>query len=77
MVLGEEEREDFFGNSIEITSFNGLSNEDDNSINFNNKERQTGPKTLNAAVMECNFFGMPVDEEGKPIGVYRRRIHNI
>ena len=45
MVLGEEEWKDLFGNSMEITSFNGFScessNEDNISINYNNKERQT------------------------------------
>ena len=50
MVLGEEEWEDLFGNSMEITSFNGFScessNEDDVDINYNNKERQTWTKTL-------------------------------
>ena len=48
MVLGEEEWEDLFGNSMEITSFNGLSckssNENDIDINYNNKERQTKTK---------------------------------
>ena len=42
MVL-EEEWEDLFGNSMEITSFNGFScessNEDDTGINYNSKER--------------------------------------
>ena len=45
MILGEEEREDLFGNSMKITSFNGFScessDEDDIDINYNNKERQT------------------------------------
>ena len=45
MVLGEEEWEDLFQNSMEITNFNGFScessNEDDIDINYNNKERQT------------------------------------
>ena len=27
--------------------------------------------------MECCFFSRPVDEEGKPVRVYRRKIHNI
>ena len=48
MVLGEEEWEDLFGNSMKITSFNGLScessNENDIDINYNNKERQTKTK---------------------------------
>ena len=66
---------------MEITSFNGFSseslNEDDIGINFNKKERQTWTKTLNAAVMKCNLLSRPVDEEGKPIRGYRRRMHNI
>ena len=45
MVLGEEEWENLFGNSVEIASFNGFScvssNEDDIDINYNNEERQT------------------------------------
>ena len=45
MVLGEKEWEDLFGNSMEITSFNGFSckssREEDITINYNNKERQT------------------------------------
>ena len=61
MVLGEEEWEYYldkpnrilFGNSMEITSFNGFSceslNEDDIDINHNYKERQTWTKTLNTA----------------------------
>ena len=81
MVLAEEEWEDLFGNSIEITSFNGfsceLSNEDDIDINYNNNERQTWTKTLNTAVMECYFVSRPVDEEGKPVRGYMRRMHNI
>ena len=80
MVLGDEEWEDFWGNSEEITSFNGFScdssYEDDIGINFSNKERQTWPKTLNTAVMECHFLSRPIDEEGKPIRGYRRRMHN-
>ena len=81
MVLGEEEWEDLFGNSMEITSFNGFScessNEDDIDINYNKKERQTWTKTLNTAVMECYFLSRPVDKEGKPVRGYRRRMHNI
>ena len=80
IVLGEE-WENYFGNSMEITGFNGFScespNEDDIGINFNNNERQTWKKTLNTAVMECNFLSRPVDEEGKPIRGYRRRMHNV
>ena len=45
MVLAEEEWEDLFGNSMEITSFNGFScessNEDDIDINYNDKKRQS------------------------------------
>ena len=66
---------------MEITSFNGFScellNEDDIDINYNNKERQTWTKTLNTAVMECYFLSRPLDEEGKPVRGYRRRMHNI
>ena len=79
MVLGEEELEDLFGNSMIITSFNGFScessNEDDIDINYQNKERQTWAKTLNAAAMECYFLSRPVDQEGKPVRGYRRRMH--
>ena len=43
MVLGEGEWEDLFGNSMEITSFNGFScessNENDIYNNYNNRER--------------------------------------
>ena len=81
MVLGEEEWEDLFGKSMEITNFSGFScessSEDDIGIDYNNKERQTWTKTLNAAVMECYFLGWPVNEEGKPIRGYRRRMQNI
>ena len=81
MVLGEKEWEDLFGNSMEITSFNGFSckssSEEDITINYNNKERQTWTKTLNTAVMECYFLSRPVDKEGKPVIRYRRRMHNI
>ena len=81
MVLREEEWEDLFRNSMEITSFNGLScessNEDNININYNNKERQTLTKTLNTTVMECYFLTRPVDKEDKPVREYRRRIHNI
>ena len=71
MVLGEE-WEDLFGNSMEITNFNGFpyesSYEDDINISYNNKERQTWTKTLNTAViMEYYFLRRPVDEEGKPV----------
>ena len=79
MVLGEKECEDLFGNSMEITSFNGFScessNEDDIDINYNNKKRQSWTKTLNTAVMECYFLSRPVDKEGKPVSGYRRRMH--
>ena len=55
MVLGEEEWENLFGNSMEITSFNRFSfgslSEDDI-----NKKGQTWTKTMNKAVMECYFF---------------------
>ena len=81
MVLGEEEWEDLFGNRMEITSFNGFScessNEDDIDISNNKNERQTWTKTLNTAIMECYFLGRPLDEEGKPVRGYRRRMHNI
>ena len=81
MVLGEEEWEGLFANSMEVTSFNGFSceplNEDDIDNGCNNKERKTWSKTLNTAAMECYFLSRPVDEEGKPVRVYRRRMHNI
>ena len=32
---------------------------------------------MNTVVMECYFLSRPVDEEGKPIRGYRRRMHNI
>ena len=71
MVLGEEEWEDLFGNSMEITSFNEFlfesSNEDDIDVNYKKKERQTWTNTVNTAVMECYFLSRPVDEEGKPV----------
>ena len=53
------------------------SNEDDIDINYNNKERQTWTNTLNTAVMEYYFLSRPVNEEGKPVRIYRRRLHNI
>ena len=31
----------------------------------------------NDALMECYFLSKPVDEEGKPVRGYRRRLHNI
>ena len=66
---------------MEITSFNGFScessNENNIDISCNNKERQTWTKALNTAVMECYFLCRPVDEEGKPVRGYRRRMHNI
>ena len=66
---------------MEITGFNGFpcesSNEDDISINYNNKERRTWTKTFNTVVMECYFLSIPVDEEGKLTRRYRRRMHNI
>ena len=81
MVLGGEEWEHLFGNNMETISFNGFScessNEDDIDIKYNNKERRTWTKTLNTAVMECYFLSRPVDEEGKPVIGYRRRMHNI
>ena len=71
MIVLAQEWEDFFGNNIEILSFNGFScessNEDDIDINYNNKERQTWTKILNTAVMECYFLSRPVDEEGTPV----------
>ena len=70
MILGEKEWEDLFGNSMEITSFNGFSCE---SSNEDDKERQTWTKTLNTTVMECYFLSRPVDEEGKPVRGYKRR----
>ena len=55
ILLGEDEWEDLFGNSMDITSFHGFScessSEDDIDINCNNKERQMWTKTLNTAVM--------------------------
>ena len=81
MLVLEEEWKDFFGNSMEITSFNGFSressNEDDIDINYNNKERQTRTKTLNTSVMECYFLSSLVDEVVKSIRGHRRRMHNI
>ena len=81
MLVLEEEWEDFFGNSMEITSFNGFSressNEDDIDINYKNKERQTWTKTLNTSVMECYFLSSLVDEVVKSIRGHRRRMHNI
>ena len=80
MVLGEEEWDDLFENSMEITRFNGFSSEssseDDIDINYNKKERQIWPKTMNTVVMEFYFLSRPVDEEGKPVRGYRR-MHNI
>ena len=39
--------------------------------------KETWIKTLNTAVMECYFWGRPLDEVGKPVRGYRRRMHNI
>ena len=39
--------------------------------------KETWTKTLNTAVMECYFLSRPVDEEGKPVKGYRRRMHSI
>ena len=75
MVLGEEKWEDLFGNSTEITSLNGFSCDEDDIDNIT--ERRTQTKTLNTALTECYFLSRPVYEEGKPIRVYRRRMHNI
>ena len=67
MVLGEEEWKDLFGNSMEITRFYGFSckssNEDNNNIGCNDKEKQKWSKTLNAAIMECGFLSRPVDQK--------------
>ena len=63
---------------MEITNFNEFlcesSNEDDININYDNKERQIWTKILNTAVMVCYFVSRPVDEEGKPVRGYRRRV---
>ena len=32
---------------------------------------------MNTAVMECYFLSRLVEEEGKPVRGYRRRMHNI
>ena len=81
MVIEEEKWEDLFRNSMEITGFNGLSCEssskDDIDIDYNDKERQTWTKALNTPVMEGFFLSRPVDEEGKPVRGYRRKMHNI
>ena len=55
MVLGEEEWENLFGNSMEITSFNRFSFGSSSEVDIN-KEGQTWTKTMNKAVMECYFF---------------------
>ena len=79
MVIGEEKWEDLFRNRMEITGFNGFScdspSKDDIDIAYNDKERQTW--TLNTPVMEGVFLRRPVDEEGKPVRGYSRRMHNI
>ena len=54
-----------------------MNHKDDIDINYNNKERQTWRKTLNTAVIESYFLNRPVNEEGKPIRGYRRRMRNI
>ena len=60
MVLGEQESEDLFGNSIEIASFNGFSfessNEDDININYNDKQRQTWTKDMEYSCNGMLFF---------------------
>ena len=35
------------------------------------------PKSMNIAVMECYFLSKPVDDVGKPIRGYRRRMHKV
>ncbi|XP_065051764.1 uncharacterized protein LOC135681303 [Rhopilema esculentum] len=34
-------------------------------------------KSMNVAVMECYFLSKPVNDDGKPVRGYRRRMHNI
>ena len=34
-------------------------------------------KEMNTAVMECYYISNPVDDNGKPVRGYRRRIHSI
>ena len=79
MVIGEEKWEDLFRNRMEITGFNGFScdspSKDDIDIAYNDKERQTW--TLNTPVREGVFLRRPVDEEGKAVRGYSRRMHNI
>ena len=65
-VLEEEEWENLFGDSMQITRFNEFScessNEDGISIS-NTNERQTWAKALNATVIviECYFLSKPVN----------------
>ena len=81
IALGEEEQKDLFGNSMEITSFNGFSCESSNediNINYNNKERQTWTRAIiNTTVMKSYFLSRPVDGEGKSVKGYKRRMHNV
>ena len=34
-------------------------------------------RELNVAVMECYFLSKPIDENGRPVRGYGRRMHNI
>ena len=34
-------------------------------------------KSMNVAVMECYFLSKPLNDDGKPVRGYRRRMHNI
>ena len=39
--------------------------------------RKSWNREGNIAVMECYFLSKPMDEEGKPLRGYRRRMHAI
>ena len=81
IALGEEEQKDLFGNSMELTSFNGFSCESSNediNINYNNKERQTWTRTIiNTTVMKSYFLSRPVDGEGKSVRMKRKNLERM
>ena len=39
--------------------------------------RKSWNREVNIAVVECYFLSKPMDEEGKPLRGYRRRMHAI
>ena len=70
-------RENSLNENLNDRGHNSTENTVDSVQNLSTNSKHKWLKTTNVIVMECYYLSKPVNEEGKPVRGYRRRMHGI